>query len=404
MRITNTTVDYPDEAPHPSESEHKTRLTDPKTGDPMREVTYLQQLLRARYATAGLAENITRSDESINELVKKHVSAQITEQADPDAVETNLSVDGYDKPSFKPGNENEDPHTLVEEPDRNAIDNPQSAPPVATKKIEQLKHKWKQQLLVLNTKMVQRNNEIITRVGITHDYVESHFDNFSIDVGQIYRTSIRGKKFAFTGKLPGCTRPEVKERVEALGGDATGGVSSKTDMLVVGDNPGTVKKQNAENHGTETMSGRDFLNKLNNLEETREESADTDSMPVRVHSLTDEDFKGDPTMFGYELPLLSLVVSDDTDFNRSESLHDGATYDTWLQDRNTYPLLPWYGTVACPCHRFYERDKGICKHEMYALIALKRDGIDIDEYNLLPQRFKRFVHPRANRVFRNDIL
>ncbi len=47
------------------------------------------------------------------------------------------------------------------------------------------------------------------------------------------------KRFVFTGSLQEYTRSEIKDIVEQAGGRATSTVSSKTDYLVVGENPGS---------------------------------------------------------------------------------------------------------------------------------------------------------------------
>jgi DNA ligase (NAD+) len=42
-----------------------------------------------------------------------------------------------------------------------------------------------------------------------------------------------------TGTLPGFTRDSVKEYIQNYGGKITSSVSSKTDYLLVGENPGS---------------------------------------------------------------------------------------------------------------------------------------------------------------------
>ncbi len=49
---------------------------------------------------------------------------------------------------------------------------------------------------------------------------------------------LEGKTFVFTGELDQFTRDEARERVESLGGRATSSVSSRTDYVVAGEDPG----------------------------------------------------------------------------------------------------------------------------------------------------------------------
>jgi DNA ligase (NAD+) len=54
---------------------------------------------------------------------------------------------------------------------------------------------------------------------------------------------LEGKRIVFTGELEGFSRDEAKELVMQLGGDATSSVSSQTDLVVVGKNPGSKYKK-----------------------------------------------------------------------------------------------------------------------------------------------------------------
>jgi len=76
---------------------------------------------------------------------------------------------------------------------------------------------------------------------------------------KISESSISGKTVVVTGSLGSLTRNEVQEAVERLGGIPTTSVSKKTDLLVIGVNPGPTKVNKGELLGIKTISGDQFL-------------------------------------------------------------------------------------------------------------------------------------------------
>ncbi len=73
---------------------------------------------------------------------------------------------------------------------------------------------------------------------------------------------LEGKTVVVTGELESMTRDEVKEAIRQAGGKATGSVSSNTDYLVVGADPGASKTRAAEKHATTTIDEQAFLRLL----------------------------------------------------------------------------------------------------------------------------------------------
>lgn len=67
-----------------------------------------------------------------------------------------------------------------------------------------------------------------------------------------------GMKFVFTGGLTRMTRGEAQEKVESLGGRATGSVSKSTRYVVVGEDAGS-KADDARRLGVETLDEEGFL-------------------------------------------------------------------------------------------------------------------------------------------------
>lgn len=71
-------------------------------------------------------------------------------------------------------------------------------------------------------------------------------------------TRFAGKTFVLTGALSKFTRDEATEKIELLGGKASGSVSKKTDYVVVGENTGS-KERKARELGIPILSEDDFL-------------------------------------------------------------------------------------------------------------------------------------------------
>ncbi|MCK4574819.1 NAD-dependent DNA ligase LigA, partial [candidate division WOR-3 bacterium] len=75
------------------------------------------------------------------------------------------------------------------------------------------------------------------------------------------KISLLGKNFVLTGVLKDFTREEAKESIESLGGKVTSSVSSKTDYVVVGENPGS-KFDKAKALDVKTIDEEEFKKML----------------------------------------------------------------------------------------------------------------------------------------------
>lgn len=80
--------------------------------------------------------------------------------------------------------------------------------------------------------------------------------------GEIASSSLfDGKTFVLTGTLDSMSRDEAKDKIEALGGNCTGSVSKKTDVLICGKDPGS-KYDKAQSLGIEIWNEEDFISHL----------------------------------------------------------------------------------------------------------------------------------------------
>ena len=78
---------------------------------------------------------------------------------------------------------------------------------------------------------------------------------------------LSGQIFVLTGSLASMTRSQAQQRVEALGGKATSGVSKKTSYVVAGAEPGA-KRDKAERLGIAILSEEEFLRLVGSEDET----------------------------------------------------------------------------------------------------------------------------------------
>ena len=74
-------------------------------------------------------------------------------------------------------------------------------------------------------------------------------------------TIFSGKTFVLTGSLENMTREELKDKLEELGGNVSGSVSNKTDVVIVGDKPGS-KYDKALELGITIWNEEELMNNL----------------------------------------------------------------------------------------------------------------------------------------------
>ncbi|GAB6862725.1 NAD-dependent DNA ligase LigA [Haloplanus litoreus] len=75
-------------------------------------------------------------------------------------------------------------------------------------------------------------------------------------------SELDGLTVVFTGSVPGYTRSELEDLLETHGANVTSSVSGRTDYLVVGENPGERKREQADAEGVETLDPAAFEERI----------------------------------------------------------------------------------------------------------------------------------------------
>ena len=114
--------------------------------------------------------------------------------------------------------------------------------------------------------------EVIARS--VYDYFKTNIDLINVlkekGVNTLYLGKVEdndnfmNKSFVLTGSLLSITRNEAKEKIENLGGNVNESVSKKTDVVIVGSDPGS-KYNKALSLGITIWNEEEFLSKLNTL-------------------------------------------------------------------------------------------------------------------------------------------
>ena len=96
----------------------------------------------------------------------------------------------------------------------------------------------------INTRLLDQFENLIT--------INAH------EVTNLVSSPISGKTIVFTGTLNTITRMEAKNSAEELGAKVSGSVSSKTDLVVIGDNAGS-KAKKADDLGIKMISESEWI-------------------------------------------------------------------------------------------------------------------------------------------------
>ena len=111
---------------------------------------------------------------------------------------------------------------------------------------------------VISALKVEDNNKVVNEINELKKFnVNTIYIGKSKNINELFLN----KTFVLTGTLSKMTRDEARELIETLGGKNTNSVSKKTDVVIVGDNPGS-KYNDAIKLGIEVWKEEEFLNNI----------------------------------------------------------------------------------------------------------------------------------------------
>ncbi len=102
-----------------------------------------------------------------------------------------------------------------------------------------------------------KNNQKILKNLLDNIYITKD----SLSEKKSVSSDFSGKTFVLTGTLSTMSRDEAKEKIRAMGGNVSSSVSTNTDFVIAGENPGS-KLDNAEKMGVKIIDEDSFVKML----------------------------------------------------------------------------------------------------------------------------------------------
>lgn len=323
------------------------------------EITHVEQLLRVAYAIGG-----KKDGEKLSKGLLDHLADESRNQIE--------KVDIKRKTAKSQSNTAE---KQVEE----LIDF------LETKKKELAKEK-EENLQDLHRQVSDNTDKAISRLlGKEQASNKSDCSIRGVKIVDLPFTSYEDKKFVATGHLVDVngdkqyTRSELEDHLQNHGGTLQDSVTTHTDYLIIGSNPGQTKQDDARKNHTTTIGSEKFL------EIDEFVTDDTE----HIYGKNDVDGRS-PDYFGYEYPFKTFAVIIEEEY---------------VSEPDVFPFIPWYGVTMCTCMmKTSVQEETLCPHEIYALIKESNGEFNVNGEITVPNRFKRLTNTNAYNEFTNNIL
>jgi NTP pyrophosphatase (non-canonical NTP hydrolase) len=335
---------------HPDEPEFE--MPDDEGVIEQSAITQVEQLLRVAYSIGG-SKNGEDLAEKVIEYMKQEVEREL-KKFDVTTTSVNTS-------SRVVESEVSELVELVEEK--------------KTERIEEIESELDDVLSQLESREKNMTTRLLAKEETTND---GSCEIRTVKIVDKLFTTVTDKTLVFTGSIDGYTRSELKDQISDMGGRVTSSISSKTDYLVVGDEPGQNKQNDAKQYNVPTITGEEFLNIYNTIKDDTDEYGKEE-----LNTLTPDEFN-----YSYPFKTFAVIMKRQPD-----------------DEEQIYPFIPWYGTMSCLCRdKNSVRQQTLCQHELYVLMKQAKDEFDPNGEITISERFKRLVNSKAYNEFMNKIM
>jgi DNA ligase (NAD+) len=107
--------------------------------------------------------------------------------------------------------------------------------------------------------LIKQKTSIVYMLGLGFNLLETPI----LSTMEKIDSPISGLSIVFSGKMNFGTRDEMKNNAEALGAKTQDTISSKTDILVCGENVGNKKLEKAKELSIRVLNEKKYLNLIN---------------------------------------------------------------------------------------------------------------------------------------------
>ena len=350
------TAPYPDETKHPMKKGFTQDISQ-KQEDTLSPVTFTERLLRAKYGIAGFTEG-KHTAESLTKSTLRYILNTYYDKILSDVTSTDINNADDDRTLF--GGETND---------------------LITRDIQELRGDLNRSLLQLANRLRSVLLENTYRsLKEEEAKIRRQDTSFTVETARFVKHGIRENTVIIVGETDKYSQSELVNLTEEFT-FVSDEITTQNGIVVTDSNTDDEIHEKIRNSpGLHEFTAEKYVKLLRLY---------IDDPVTTVDESSCDGFQ--LTTLGYNLPIELIVCVEKTEGEIGEK---------------AYPLLPWYGTVSCPCElqdgEIHNRQ--LCRHEMYALLQQRNHELIIDQHNVVDQECKRFINAHENSIFKQSVI